>query len=192
MKITFEKMVIFPRYLYHRVIRGISDYLGSLPVKKYSHSSGIIRRFEDDDLGSVLEIYEKGFGNKNVKQIIQYSQLFRNSFYVYELDNVVVGYLGFYVHFGCNRFKCVQNATAFSGAVEGQAQGKGIFTTLYVESLSELKRNGVQAVYGFIDVNNERSLSIHKKLGYNIVQKVNKICGVEDCYMVELILSDPK
>lgn len=187
MKNLLKKILSFPIILFHLYYRVISDYIGSLEVKKYSHSSKIIRTFKDDDLIRVLELYEEGFGNKNSTQIVKYSKLFRNVFYVYEIDGEIVGYLGFYVHQKFRVMKIIQIATAFSGSVDSRIRGQGIFTTLYSESLSELKRNNVQAVYGFIDVNNYHSLSIHNKLGYKIIQQVRGICDAANCYKVELV-----
>jgi len=176
--------------IYSLQLRNTRDYLGSLMVNKYSNSSEIIRTFEDDDLERILEIYEDGFGNQTNTQIIKYSKQFRNIFYVYEINGVIAGYLGFYVHLKRKGPNIIQIATAFSGAVSENMQGKGIFTTLYNESLSELKNNGVQAVYGYVNTKNERSLAIHYRLGFEIVDFIKHYYKTDDAFKIELKLHD--
>ncbi len=174
--------------IYSSQKRNVRDFFGSLRVKKYSNSSKNIRTFKDDDLERVLEIHENGFGKYNNDQIIKYSKQFRNIFYVYEINGVIVGYLGFYVHLNCKGPHIIQKATAFSAAVCEKQRGKGIFTLLYRESLSELKRNGVQAVYAYVNVNNASSLSAHDKLGFKIVKRIRHYYGSDDGYKLELTL----
>jgi len=168
--------------------RKIYDYLGSLKVNNHSISSKTIRTFKDDDLERVLEIYAKSFENKDPSQLVKYSKKFRNTLYIYEIDGVIVGYLGFYVHLMREGLNIVQKATAYSGAVDHNMRGRGIFTTIYTESLPELKKNGVQVVYGYINVKNTRSLSVHQKLGFKIVKKIDNYYGIDDGYKIELKL----
>ena len=175
--------------IYSSQKRNVRDFFGSLRVKKFSNSSKKIRTFKDGDLKRVLEIHENGFGkNKNNTQIIKYPKQFRNIFYVYEINGVIVGYLGFYVHLNCKGPHIIQKATAFSVAVCEKQRGKGIFTLLYQESLSELKKNGVQAVYAYVNVNNTSSLAVCDKVGFKIVKRIRHYYGSEDGYKLELIL----
>jgi [ribosomal protein S18]-alanine N-acetyltransferase len=189
MRKKFKMLIYLPISLFHRFNRNISDYFGSLPVKKYSHSSNIIRRFKDSDLEKILEIFEDSFGNKNYNQIIKYSKLFKNTFYIYEINGAIVGYVGYYIHRKFDRYRFIQIATAFSGAVDRKMQNQGIFTTLYAESLLELENNNVQSIYAFVNVNNNPILSILKKLGFMVIMEVKNICGADDCYKVELRLN---
>lgn len=190
---NFVKKIIFlPLDIFLQFDRNISDYFGSLKVKKYSHSSKIIRISKDDDIDKIFEIYELGFYDKNpnwINQIIKYNKLFRNTFYVYEINGEVVGYIGYYVHLKRVGMKFVQQATNFSGCVDRQMRGRGIYTILLSESLNELKKNNVQAVFAFINVNNTLSLSVHKKLGFKIIQAPN-FKRLESNYLVELILDN--
>lgn len=191
MSTNMVKRALLRQYkAYLSLKRSICDYFGSLRVNNYSNSSQIIRTFMDDDLEKVLDIYEKSFGNKNYNQIIKYSKQFRNIFYVYEVDGIIVGYLGFYVNHKYEGLKIVQKATAFSGAVDENMRGKGIFTTIYRECLSELKKNGVRVVYGYINVNNASSLAVHHKFGFKIVGRIENYYGLDDAYKVEIELHD--
>jgi cytochrome b subunit of formate dehydrogenase len=49
------------------------DYSGSMDVKKYSHTSKKIRRFNEDDFERILELHDICFGNKKYDQITKYS-----------------------------------------------------------------------------------------------------------------------
>ena len=168
--------------------RNISDYLGSLRVNKYSHSSKIIRTFKDDDLERILEIHEEAFGKINNTQIIKYSKQFSNIFYIYETNGVIVGYIGFYVHLKYEWPHIIQNATGYSGAVSENMRGKGIFSVLLKESLSELKKNDVQVAHTYVNVNNAISLAVNHKFGFKIVERINHYYGSDDAYKIELKL----
>jgi L-amino acid N-acyltransferase YncA len=170
--------------------RSVRDYLGSLKAREYSDSTKFVRLFRDGDLRHVLHIYEKSFSNRDNHQIIKYSRQFRNIFYVYELNGVVVGYLGFYVHLHREGLKIIQKATLFSVAIEEKMRNRGICTTAYRECLAELKRNGVQTVNAYINVNNSVSLAIHDTIGFNKIRRIKNLYGAEDGYHVELRLQD--
>lgn len=182
--------ILKPHRAYSSVNRSVRDYLGSLKAREYSNSTNCVRLFRDGDLRHVLQIYEKSFRNKDNHQIIKYSRQFRNVFYVYELNGVVVGYLGFYVHLHREGLKIVQKATLFSVAVEEQMRNRGICTTSYRECLAELRRNGVQAVTAYINVNNPVSLAIHDTLGFTKIRRIKNLYGPEDGFQVELRLQD--
>jgi len=190
MKMFIKKNIIFlffyPVNLIHNFHRTIQDYLGSGKVKNFSLSSKKIRTFKDNDLVKILELENICFGERYFPQIKKYSKLFRNIFYVYEEDGVIVAYFGFYVHPKFDNFKLVWKATFFVGCVDEQKRGKGIFQTIYEECLSELKTNNVKAVYVCIRVNNAASLHIHEKLGFKIIDKKSKMCGGNNFYRVEL------
>jgi len=168
--------------------RDMLDYGGSSAVLKYSHTSKIIRRFNEGDLERILELHATCFGNKKYDQIIKYSRLFRNSFYIYEVKGKIVAFMGFYVHKKFVGLHRVQKATGFSLCVDPSMRGKGIVLTMINESLKELKNNNVRVVNGCIDANNEQTLAVHQKFGFKIIEKNNKLCGPEK-YKIELILS---
>jgi len=178
--------IFYPINLIHSFHRTIQDYLGSCKVKKYFHSSKKIRSFKDNDLVRILDLENECFGKKYYPQLIKYSKLFRNIFYVYEEDGIIVAYFGFYIHLKFDNFKLVQKATFFSGCVDEQKRDKGLFQTIYEECLSELKSNNVKAVYGCIRVNNAASLHVHQKLGFKIIDKKSKMCGGDNFYQYEL------
>jgi len=170
--------------------RNICDCLGSLKVNKYSNSSKIIRTFNDDDLERILEIDEEAFGNKNNPQIIKYSKQFRNIFYVYEINGVIVGYVGYYVHLKREGRNIIQNATAFTAAMSEDMRGKGVFSVLWKESLSELKKNDVQVAYTYVNVNNAISLAVNHKFGFKIVERIDQYYGSDDAYKFEFRLQN--
>jgi ribosomal-protein-alanine N-acetyltransferase len=165
--------------------RDMVDYSGSEDVKKYTHTSKIIRRYNEADFERILELHDTCFGNKKYDQIIKYSRLFRNIFYILEVEGKIVAFMGFYVHkkfAGLHRF---QMATGFSLCVDPSMRGKGTVLTIISESLKELKNNNVKVVNGCIDANNKQSLAVHQKFGFKIIGKNSKRCGLET-YTIEL------
>jgi L-amino acid N-acyltransferase YncA len=172
----------------HILYRNILDFIGSRKVKTYSHTSKIIRRFNDDDLEKILNL-DESCTTINKYKILKYSKLFRNIFYVYEANGSIVAYAGFYIHLKFEDLHCVQKATVFSVCVEKTMRGKGIFTTIYTECFKELKNNNVHSVYACIDVNNTASLSAHQKFGFRVIEKNSKGCG-ENYHKFESFLND--
>lgn len=167
--------------------RNMWDYLGSRNVKKFTHTSKIIRRFNDGDLERVLELHATCFGDKKYDQIIKYSKLFRNIFYIFEVNGKIVAFMGFYVHKKFVDFLWVQKATGFTLCVDPSMRGKGTVLTIINESLKELKDNNVAVVNGCIDANNKHSLAVHEKFGFKIIEINSKLCGPET-YKIELKL----
>jgi len=167
--------------------RNMLDYFGSIDVKKFSHTSKIIRRFNDSDIERILELHASCFGNKKYDQIIKYSKLFRNIFYIYEMEGKIVAFMGFYVHKKFVGLHRVQKATGFSLCVDPSMRGKGVVLIIINESLKELKNNNVNVVNGCIDANNEQTLAVHQKFGFKIIERNNKLCGPET-YKIELKL----
>lgn len=155
-------------------------------MKNYSHTSTIIRRFNGDDLEKILNL-DESCTTINEYKILKYSKLFRNIFYVYEMNGTIIAYAGFYVHLKFVGLHCVQTATVFSVCVDKTKRGKGIFTTIYTECFKELKNNNVRSVYACIDVNNTVSLSAHQKFGFRVIEKKSEICG-ENYHRFESIL----
>ena len=167
--------------------REMQDYSGSWEVKNYSHTSKIIRRFNNGDLERILELHDVCFGNKKYDQIFKYSQLFRNIFYIVEMNGKIVAYMGFYVHKKFEGLHRVQHATAFSLCIDPSMRGKGTVLTIINESLKELKNNNVKVVNGCIDAHNKQSLAVHQRFGFKIVEKNTTRCGPET-YKIELKL----
>jgi L-amino acid N-acyltransferase YncA len=167
--------------------RDLLDYSGSTEVKNYSHTSKIIRRFNEGDLERILELHDTCFGNKKYDQIIKYSRLFRNIFYIYEVNGKIVAFIGFYVHKKFVGLHRVWKATGFSLCIDPSMRGKGTVLTIINESLKELRNNDVKVVHGCIDANNQQSLAVHQKFGFKIIEKNNKLCGPET-YKIELKL----
>ena len=167
--------------------REMLDYSGSTEVKNYSHTSTIIRRFNDGDLERILELHDICFGNKKYDQIFKYSKLFRNIFYIFEVNGKIVAFMGFYVHKKFEGLHRVQKATGFSLCIDPSMRGKGTVLTILNESLKELRNNNVKVVNGCIDATNKQSLAVHQKFGFRIVEKNNKLCGPET-FKIELKL----
>jgi L-amino acid N-acyltransferase YncA len=167
--------------------RDMLDNSGSIDVKKFSHTSKIIRRFNESDLQRILELHDICFGNKKYDQIIKYSRLFRNIFYIFEVNGKIVAFIGFYVHKKFVGLHRVQEATGFSLCIDPSMRGKGTVLTILNESLKELRNNNVKVVNGCIDAHNKHSLAVHQKFGFKIVEKNNKRCGPET-YKIELKL----
>jgi ribosomal protein S18 acetylase RimI-like enzyme len=119
---------------------------------------------------------------------MKYAKKFRNIFYVYEADNIIAGYLAYYVHIKREGMSICSVATAYSIAVEQDLRGRGICTIMYEESTAQLKRNGVKAIYAYINVKNIPSLATHKKLGFKVIKTIENLYGTDAGYKVELIL----
>lgn len=176
-----KKIILYGKTVFRDSYRTVLDYFGSIAIKNFSHSSKIIRRIRDEDVNRFSELYQKCFNPNYYTTSLRYSKIFRNIFYVYEIDEIIVAYLSFYVHLRFDGFNPVLEATSFSGAVDPEFRGKGIFSLLYKEGFKELHNNKVQAVYACIRRDNSPSLDLHRKLGFEIIEEKRGKCG-EDFY----------
>jgi L-amino acid N-acyltransferase YncA len=181
-----KKILSYPKEKCLLFYRSLLDNIGSRPVRNYTHTSKIIRRFKDDDFERILELFSSCFGNRNMYQIMKYPHLFRNICYVYEVDGRIVAYMGFYLHIKFVGFKQIHKATAYSLCIDPSMRGKGTVLTVINESLKELKNNHVHSVEGCINTNNPQSLAVHQRFGFKIIEKNSKLCG-EETYKIELV-----
>jgi L-amino acid N-acyltransferase YncA len=180
-----ERIPEYLKNILHDSYRNILDYPGSIAIKKFSHTSKIIRRINDDDLTRISELYQKCFKPDYFDTLLKYSKLFRNIFYVYEVDGIIVAYVAFYVHIRLEGLHPVLEATGFSGGVDPRFRGRGIFSLIYAEGLKELRNNTIQSVHACIRRDNTGSLDAHRKLGFEIVEENGKACG-QDFYKLIL------
>lgn len=184
-----KKIIFIPIALFRKYCRNISDYFGSLKVKKFSHSSKILRTFRSGDLEKILKIVETCFENKNIDQIVKYSKLFRNIFYVFEINGVIIGYSGFYLHVKFVGLKRVQVATLYSIAMDNAYQQKGYGNQLLKESINEMQKNNVSFINLYVNINNCSAVNLYKKNGFKIINELKGICGKgSDCYQMHLDL----
>jgi len=184
-----KRVMYVPLFLYHKFYRNISDYWGSMLVKKYSHSSTIIRKFKDADLKKVLEIFEACFGNKNYQQIVKYSKQFRNILYIYEINGTIIGYVGYYVHQKYVNLKRVHVATLYSIAVDTPYRDKGYGSQLLKESIKEMQNNTISSVNLYVNIKNKEAVSLYQKNGFVKIETLKDICGLgNDCYKMRLDL----
>ncbi len=180
-----KNIIEYIRNFLHDSDRNIKDYSGSFAIRNFSHTSKIIRKIHDDDLTRISELYQKCFKPEYFDTLLRYSKLFRNVFYVYEIDGIIVAYVAFYVHIRFNGLCPVLEATGFSGGVDPQYRSRGIFSLIYREGLKELRNNTIQSVNACIRKDNTRSLYANRKLGFEIVEEDGKACG-QDFYKLLL------
>ena len=131
----------------------------------------------DNDFARISELYQQCFRPEYFNALSRYAKMFRNIFYVYEIDEIIVAYIVFYVHIKFDGLSPVLEATGFSGGVDPNFRSKGIFSLIYTEGLKELRNNNVQSVYACIRNNNAQSLDAHRKLGFDILEENGKKCG---------------
>jgi ribosomal protein S18 acetylase RimI-like enzyme len=180
-----KKIFLYSKTLFRDSYRNVLDYFGSIAIKNFSHSSKIIRRIRHEDLNRFSELYQNCFNPNYFTTLLRYSKIFRNIFYVYEIDEIIVAYISFYVHIRFDGLNPVLEATSFSGAVDPEFRGRGIFSLMCREGFKELHNNKVQAVYACIQKNNSHSLDLHRKLGFEIIEENGEKCG-EDFYRLLL------
>jgi ribosomal-protein-alanine N-acetyltransferase len=137
----------------------------------------------------ILKIHNTCFENKNVDQIVKYSKLFRNIFYIYELNGEIIGYSGFYLHLKFIGLKRVQVATLFSIAIDNAYQEKGYGSQLLKESIKDLQKNKISCINLYVNVKNFKSFDFYKTNGFKIIDELKDICGKgEKCYKMNLNL----
>ena len=170
------------------LVRQIRDGMGSIIASKFTNSSTEIRPIKDGDLEKILEVHKEAFGERVPTQVMRYSNKFKNIFYIYEVEGEIVGYIGYYIHLKRVGWKIVPLATAYSVAVAEKMRGRGISSIMYKESVHQLKRNGVRAIYAYVNEQNMASMAAHKKAGFEIIEEIKNLYGQDAGYKMELRL----
>lgn len=86
-------------------------------------------------------------------------------FLVYEIDNKIIGYT--YASRHIERASYGWNAV-MTVYVDSDYHKKGIGTKLYKKLIEMLCKQNVQNVYGCITSGNDKSMEMHKKLGFEV------------------------
>jgi ribosomal-protein-alanine N-acetyltransferase len=138
----------------------------------------------------ILKIQAEGFQYKNEKDIIRYSNMMRNTFYVILSQDKPVGYCIYYLKpvFSLRHFK--KKAVIYSIAIDRNFRSKGFGEKLLRESIKEMKLNGIASVLLYVNVKNLSAVNLYKKIGFQVTNKVKDVCGIcETCYEMELKLA---
>jgi len=87
-----------------------------------------------------------------------------NLLLIAQAGDSIVGVLGFFR----NNRKRIKHVGAFAVGVEKKYWGKGIATALINEMEAWIKDKGIKRIEMTVVENNERAISLYKKLGYEI------------------------
>jgi ribosomal protein S18 acetylase RimI-like enzyme len=156
----------------------VQDFLARTYLRRFTDFKRRTRAVRETDLPRVLDIYRTSFDGGSEAILERLAFQFRSVFYVIEgPDGAVAGYAAYYLRVYLAAFRPFIEATLFSIAVDSSFRGKGLGNVLLEESVEELRRNGVDKVHLFVNVENDRAILLYLKHGFVVAGTVPDICG---------------
>ena len=167
------------------------DWCGSRICKNIRYPEDMrIRIYEDKDKEEITKLLYDAFGNKaNIKQIKRYSKCYRNTFFIYEENNQILGYVGYYLHYHDINHKKERIAVIYSIATALSNRKKGIGYKLLSDTIDILKQNEFHSVYALIHFKNIASQTMFHKADFTFEGPINKLYGADAGYIVSKILN---
>ncbi len=140
-------------------------------VPNTSNVPGMIRPFRASDLEQIREVEVSAFNwlwEESAEAFLRYAQAERNSFFVLELDEKVIGY---------NINTLMDNGEAHIGrlAVARQHQGRGFGAKLLSHAIQFLCSQGATRFNLGTQVDNLRSQQLYKRFGFGRTGSVSYI-----------------
>ncbi len=163
---------------------------GSLMAKKWNtFEDANIIRVNSDVLDEVLRLYNENFTGINEKMFIRYCRFFNEMCYVFQEDGKVKGYSIFFLKPVLSFTGIKKTAVLYSFTVDGKYRGHGIGRRLLQKGIREMELNSVGCISLFVAVDNLPAISLYRKMGFNVIRKVDDVCGVGlGCYEMSLRL----
>ena len=171
--------------------RGLQDILGILLLRRWKQlGKENIAPVDDYLIPEILRIQSEEFQGKNEKEIIKYSKLFKEIFYIIKSQDELAGYCIYYlkpiIHSKCFKKQCV----IYLIATDSKFRRKGFAKKLLKESIEEMKLNKITSILLYVNANNVPAIRLYKELGFLIIEQIENICGYkENCYKMELKLT---
>lgn len=187
MYIKFRRMPI-------NILRGyrrrLQDYIGSYTLKRWNIiENKDITTVDDKQLSEVIRIFKDHFHNESEKNIVIYSKIFKDIFYVVKHNGKVAGYCSYGIKpmFSINEFKKV--AVIFSMIVDKSYRGIGMGQKLLGESIEEIRLNNINSILVHINTDNKPAIGLYNKMGFEIIDEIKDMDGKQiSRYKMELLL----
>ena len=141
-------------------------------------------------LPEILRIQAEAFDSNNHENLIRYAKKLSKIFYVIKSQDKIAGYCAYYLDPELSSKGFRKKSVIYSVATDNQFRGKGYGRKLLEESIKEMKINGVYSILLYVNVKNAPAVNLYKKMGFQILKKIEDICGQsEKCYLMELKLA---
>lgn len=169
----------------------LRDTMGAHILKKwrYTEKEDIVP-VNETMLQEILRIQAEGFDSKNQEKLLKYSKKLRKIFYVIKNQDKVAGYCIYYLKPELSFKGLKKKSVVYSIAIDKKFRGMGYGRKILEESIKEMKLNGISSILLYVNVNNIPAIKLYEKIGFQIVKKIEDICGEkEKCYKMELKLA---
>ncbi|OPY28641.1 MAG: ribosomal-protein-alanine N-acetyltransferase [Methanomassiliicoccales archaeon PtaU1.Bin030] len=173
-----------------RARRRTQDLIGRISMIGFQDHKQRTRSFRKGDLERVLQIYRQNFDGGMEKMIEGYSSLFDDIFYIIEgPSKQVIGYCVCYMRLDLQGLRAHRVASIYSIAVDPAFQGQGLGNALLEDCIQDLRKNNVQRIRLYADVNNKPAVNLYLKHGFKITGTKENICGQgKTCNVMDLNL----
>lgn len=159
--------------------------LKSKPIQNKQFDSIQIESIKKENREAAFDVYREYSSNNKVSfqnRLVWTLLGHKLCFVAVDEQRQVLGVALYYINKRDRQDSTVH--AAFSGVVE-HARGKGIATLLRSEAISFFKNNGFKGISSRVSLDNEKSLSVNLKLGFQIVEKYyDENLKVERVYLI--------
>ncbi|MHC1704445.1 MAG: N-acetyltransferase family protein [Tenuifilaceae bacterium] len=152
----------------------------------------MIRKMIHSDSSRVLDIYKMGIETRNAtfETIIPVwniwnSKHLKHSRFVFEKNGNVLGWVALSQVSARNVYRGIAEVSIY---IDLDHFNKGIGTLLMEEAIKSSENNGIWTLQSSVFPENEATLKLHKKFGFRIVGKREKIASLDGIWRDTIIL----
>lgn len=164
------------------------DTVGAFFLRRWNQTEKEnIVSVKDSMLPELLRIQKEAFENGSKEKLIRYSKNARDIFYVIKDQEKIAGFCIYYLRpsLSLNGFK--KKSIISSIAIDKDFRGRGLAERILIESIKEMKLNGISSIGLYVNINNQPAIRLYEKMGFEVTQQIKNICGQgQSCYEMEL------
>ncbi|MDW7732773.1 MAG: N-acetyltransferase [Methanolobus sp.] len=166
--------------------------LGSLVTQNWTRiSDQNVTNVSGEMIKGMLRLYNENFAEVNEERFTKYARFFKKTTYVYIDNNEVKGYCLYYIKPSLSYSGLKKTATLYSFTVDDRCRRQGIGVKLLQKSILEMRLNSIDHINLYVATDNEPAINLYRKVGFQITEEVNNICGSgKMCYKMEICFDE--
>lgn len=146
---------------------------------------------DDKSLADVITISERQWDQSHSRALLNYSRIFKNTFYALKRDGEVVGYCLCCIRPRISLRGLHKISAICSFVVREDWRGRGAGRMIMEHVIKEMRLNNVSLMYLYVMMENHKAINLYESCGFKKVDTIGDICQLgSDCYKMELKLSN--
>ncbi|HWQ20004.1 MAG TPA: GNAT family N-acetyltransferase [Methanotrichaceae archaeon] len=183
-------MAILPN-LVRSYRRSVLDMLGGFLSRDWKKTeSRYVAVIDNKSLNDVIAISERHWDQSHGRALLNYSRIFKDTFYVLNRDGEVVGYCLCCIRPSLSLRGLHKISVICSFVVREDFRGKGAGKMIMKHVVKEMRLNSISSLYLYVKKENLKAINLYEDCGFKIIDTIGDICLLgSDCYKMELKLS---